>query len=190
MPRTDPAADVSKLAQVRQAERVRGRLMKSALVALLNKVEGARAVLPHLSALEAALGRRGTAAVDEVPAHWLPRIIKQLSSLPVADDEHELQDLLSRLCRALARHQLGPQGPSFEAATAAEPQPDMDESTDHGLKFSLQDKIDVQELGHSTFLEEFATIAAAAEVADTPTTAPARQRDTNTETADFELQPR
>lgn len=76
---------------------------------LLDQVPGSRRALPHLAALEDGLGRRGASAAEQVPPHWLGRIVNQLGSLPLREDDHELQDLLSRLSRALAEHQRPPQ---------------------------------------------------------------------------------
>ncbi len=83
------------------ADRVRGRLMQQSLKALLDRVRGAREVLPHLAALELALGGQGSGAIDKVPPHWLARICSQLSSLPLPENDPPLQDLLARLLGAL-----------------------------------------------------------------------------------------
>ena len=82
-------------------DRVRGRLMQQSLAALLDRVRGAREVLPHLAALEQALGQQGSRAIDRVPPHWLAKICSQLSSLPLPEDDGPLQDLQSRLLAAL-----------------------------------------------------------------------------------------
>jgi hypothetical protein len=105
------AADPQALAltQARAQDRIRGQMMQVALKRLLDQVPGSRRALPHLAALEDGLGRRGACAAEQVPPHWLGRIINQLSSLPLREDDHELQELLSRLCRALADHQRPPQ---------------------------------------------------------------------------------
>jgi hypothetical protein len=79
------------------ADRVKGRLMAQSLGQLLDRARGAREVLPHLAALERSLQERGLAALDTVPPHWLGKIASQLSSLPAADDDAPLQELLQRL---------------------------------------------------------------------------------------------
>ncbi|MDE2082144.1 MAG: hypothetical protein KGI90_12380 [Burkholderiales bacterium] len=82
-------------------DRVRGRLMQQSLAALLDRVRGAREVLPHLAALEQALGQQGSRAIEKVPPHWLAKICSQLSSLPLPEDDVPLQDLQTRLLAAL-----------------------------------------------------------------------------------------
>lgn len=79
------------------AERVRGRLMQQSLRRLLDRVRGAREVLPHLAALENSLGKHGLAVIDQVPRHTLAKICSQLSSLPLPEDDPPLNDLLTRL---------------------------------------------------------------------------------------------
>ncbi len=145
MPSTSPQATPAELARARVADRVRGQLMQAALKELLDQVRGARAALPHLAALEDALGRRGAAAVAEVPPQWLGRIITQLSGLPLRDDDPELQDLLSRLCTALGRHQ---------QPTAPAPQEDA-----HPSDFHDPVCLEVREISHSAFADEFPTQA-------------------------------
>lgn len=83
------------------AERIRGRLMAQSLGQLLDRAPGAREVLPHLAALERSLLEKGAGAIELVPAHWLSKIGTQLASLPVADDDAPLQDLLARLVGAV-----------------------------------------------------------------------------------------
>ena len=100
-----PAPTSEALVQARAQDRIRGQIMQVSLKRLLDQVPGARRALPHLAALEDALGRRGACAAEQVPSQWLARIITQLGSLPLRDDDLELQELLSRLCRALAVHQ-------------------------------------------------------------------------------------
>lgn len=138
------------LARARVADRVRGQLMQAALKDLLDQVRGARAALPHLAALEEALGRRGASAVREVPAHWLAKIIVQLSSLPLREDDIELQELLSKLCRALARHQQPLPPP---------PPPPAPPEEAHPSDFHDPACLEVREISHSAFAEEFPTQA-------------------------------
>lgn len=83
------------------ADRLRGRLMQHSLTQLLNRVRGAREVLPHLAALENSLGRHGPAVITTIPGHSLAKICSQLSSLPLPKDDPPLHDLLTRLMDAL-----------------------------------------------------------------------------------------
>jgi hypothetical protein len=83
------------------ADRTRGRLMAQSLGRLLDRAPGAREVLPHLAALERSLLERGAGVIEQVPPHWLSKIGSQLASLPVADDDAPLQDLLTRLLGAV-----------------------------------------------------------------------------------------
>ena len=91
------------------AERIRGRLMQQSLRALLDKVRGARDVLPHLAALETSLGKHGTAVIADMPTSTLARICSQLSSLPLPTDDPPLHDLLTRLLDTLEAQQPTPQ---------------------------------------------------------------------------------
>jgi len=86
-------------------DRVRGRLMQQSLAAVLDRVRGAREVLPHLAALEQALGQQGSRAIEKVPGHWLAKICSQLSSLPLPEEDAPLQDLQTRLLAALQLQQ-------------------------------------------------------------------------------------
>lgn len=132
--------------------------MQAALKALLDKVRGARAAFPHLAALEEALGRRGVAAIDEVPLHWLAKITQQLGSLPLRDEDLELQDLLSCLCRAVARQQ-APRPSSGVMPGAMPVAPDDDDPID----FVHGESIEVRELSHSAFIQEFESFQSEAE---------------------------
>ena len=85
----------------RDADLARGRLMQAALKDLLNRVRGARDVLPHLAALETALGRQGVAAIGGIAPLWLSKMYSQLSSLPIAANEPLLLDLRQRLLEAV-----------------------------------------------------------------------------------------
>ncbi len=107
-----------------------------ALRDLLDRVRGARDALPHLAALEHSLGTKGFSAVDSVPAHWLAKITSQLSSLPIRDDDRELQDLLTRLCNALQIHR--------------DPPPAL-ESPRYLSDFHSDDRLEVNEISHSAF---------------------------------------
>lgn len=87
------------------AERLRGRLMATSLQAVLDRVRGARDVLPHLAALENGLFQFGVDAIRRIPPHWLPKICTQLSSLPLPDQDAQLQELLDRLMATLKENQ-------------------------------------------------------------------------------------
>lgn len=80
---------------------LRGRLMHQSLSGLLNGVSGARKALPHLAALETAVGLHGPAVVNGLSRVLLVKICSQLNSLPLPADDAPLQDLLDRLMRAL-----------------------------------------------------------------------------------------
>jgi len=83
------------------AELLRGRLMQRSLRVLLDQVRGSREALPHLAALEAALGGRGTAAIELIPVQFIGKVFRQLRVLPLPDDDAALQDLIVRLQRAM-----------------------------------------------------------------------------------------
>jgi hypothetical protein len=158
-----PSDHLAELARARMADRVRGKLMQSALKALLDPVPGARGAFPHLAALEEALGRQGVSAIDEVPLQWLAKITTQLGSLPLRDDDHELQDLLSRLCSAVERQQR-PRPP------APEPEPAGPEHDSNYLSdFHDSARMEVREVSHSQFIQEFEALRLESEtVAQTP----------------------
>ena len=128
---------VTSTARERIEDRVRGQLMQMALRDLLDQVRGARDALPHLAALEKALGQRGANAVLEVPGHWLAKITSQLSSLPIRQDDRELQELLNRLCAALQ--------------VKRDPAPAPIESPRFLSDFQAEGRIEVNEISHSAF---------------------------------------
>jgi len=128
------AAQATALAKAKAASRIRGQLMQMALRDLLNQVRGARDALPHLAALERALGQKGISAIAEVPLQWLPRITTQLGSLPIREDDRELNELLRRLTNALQVHQ--------------EPRAD---SARFLSDFNTDDRLVVNEVSHSVF---------------------------------------
>lgn len=133
--------------------------MQSALKALLDQVRGARAAFPHLAALEEALGRRGVAAIDEVPLHWLAKITTQLGSLPLRDEDLELQDLLSCLCKAIERHQSPPPVPAL---------PEVDAESNYLSDFHDSTRMEVREVSHSAFIQEFEAVRLDATLAKPP----------------------
>jgi hypothetical protein len=81
--------------------RVRGWMMQQSLAALLDRVRGTRQVLPHLAALEVALGKLGSDAVAQIPAHHLTKICQQLTNLPLPKKDPPLHELLGLLLDAL-----------------------------------------------------------------------------------------
>jgi hypothetical protein len=58
-------------------------------------------VLPHLAALEVALGRIGSDAVGQIPQHHLTKICQQLTNLPLPKKDPPLHELLGLLLDAL-----------------------------------------------------------------------------------------
>jgi hypothetical protein len=81
----------------------RGRVMQAALTALLDHAKGARKVLPHLAALENALGKKGLDVLDTISQPVLTKMYTQLSSLPLGPGDVALNELLSHLMHALER---------------------------------------------------------------------------------------
>ena len=133
--------------------------MQTALKELLDPVAGARNALPHLAALEDAIGRRGASAIGDIPAHWLAKIISQLSSLPLRENDLELQDLLSGLNRALRCHQEGSAIPAPEAPAARGASTATAATAEYLSDFHDSTRLEVRELTHSAFAEEFPTQA-------------------------------
>ena len=104
--------------QATSAELLRGRLMQRSLQALLDRVQGSRAALPYLAALEVALIEHGAAAVPEISAKGLTKIHQQLRILPLDASDGPIQDLLALVHRSLRQsarqqhtHQLSPHDP-------------------------------------------------------------------------------
>lgn len=127
-------AQITAAAKAKAANRIRGQLMYMALRDLLNQVRGARDALPHLAALERALGEKGVAAIDDVPPQWLAKMASQLSSLPVRADDRELGELLRRLFSALE----ATKAPRIEDARFLS-------------DFHTDDRVEVNEVSHSMF---------------------------------------
>ncbi|MBL8286842.1 MAG: hypothetical protein JNL85_02575 [Rubrivivax sp.] len=97
---------------------LRGRLMQRSLQALLDRVQGSRAALPHLAALEVALIEHGAAAVPAISPKGLTKIHQQLRILPLEAGDGPIQDLLALVHRSLRQqareqqtHQLSPHDP-------------------------------------------------------------------------------
>lgn len=105
---------------ITRADRLDGHLMQSALAALLDRVPGSRGVVPHLAALERALGALGASAIESIPPAGLTRICGQLASLPLPEGDRPLEELQTRLMQALARSGATTGGP-LAAASAKRP---------------------------------------------------------------------
>ncbi|MBK6470627.1 MAG: hypothetical protein IPF94_07780 [Betaproteobacteria bacterium] len=123
-------------------DRLRGRLMAQALGKLLDRVRGARDVLPHLAALERGLTAGGTAVIDRVPRPALAKLCSQLSSLPLPEDDPALQDLLSRLMDALEGRKPAASRPGLQPLM-----PDRDDRP-----FDMERTVVIQEVSHSDFM--------------------------------------
>jgi hypothetical protein len=123
--------------------------MYRSLKALLDRAPGAREVLPHLSALEAALGLNGPAAIDSASAPVLQKMYSQLSSLPLANEDQPLRELLARLLialedRAAEAKALDPRSPMQVLLQVPVPPP-----------FGADSKLMVSEASHSEFLAAY-----------------------------------
>lgn len=124
-------------------DRLRGRLMAQALGRLLDRVRGARDVLPHLAALERGLTDGGTTVIDRVPRPGLAKLCSQLGSLPLPDDDPALHDLLTRLMDALEGRKPVPVRPL--------PRPVLADRDD--LPFDMERTVVIQEVSHSDFMK-------------------------------------
>lgn len=97
---------------------LRGRLMQRSLQGLLDQVQGSRAALPHLAALEVALIQHGASIITSISVKGLSKIHQQLRILPLDPADGNIQDLLALVQRTLRRqsreqqtHQLSPHDP-------------------------------------------------------------------------------
>lgn len=126
-------------------DRLRGRLMAQALGKLLDRVRGARDVLPHLAALERGLADGGTVVIDRVPRAGLAKLCSQLSSLPLPDDDPALQDLLTRLLDALEGRKPAP------APARPPPRPVLHDRDD--MPFDIERTVVIEEVSHSDFMK-------------------------------------
>ncbi len=135
-------------------DRLRGRLMAQGLGRLLDRVRGARDVLPHLAALERGLLDGGSMVIDRVPRQSLAKLCSQLSSLPLPEEDPALHELLTRLMDALEGRKPVP--------VAAKPPPlrpvlhDRDD-----MPFDMERTVVIEEVSHSDFMR--------VSQADTPT---------------------
>jgi hypothetical protein len=120
-----------------------GPAMARSLTALLDRVTGARDVLPHLAALEDGLRRHGAAAVELVPPHGLARMTSQLTALPADAADAALMTLRTRLAVAWERVRNPP----------PEPTPTAPGNAGQFLStFINETKVEVCEVSHSAFL--------------------------------------
>lgn len=90
-----------------------GQAMSDALRALLDRVPGARQVLPYLAALESGLAAEGTGVLDIIPMPSLQRMGAQLASLPVDPADLPLRALQVALLSALSRRKGPESGHAF-----------------------------------------------------------------------------
>lgn len=131
------------------ADRLRGRLMSHALGRLLDRVRGAREVLPHLAALERGLFDGGTVVIDRAPRQGLAKLCSQLSSLPLPDDDPALHDLLTRLMDAMEGKQPAPALAPVKPRPALRPvMPDRDDRP-----FDMEATVVIEEVSHSDFMK-------------------------------------
>jgi hypothetical protein len=113
-----------------------GRAMAFALKCLLDKVPGARDVLPHLAALERALAAEGTAVLGQIPLPALRRMGAQLAALPLDLEDRPLRALQVQVQSTIARRDAPPPPPR------PDPLPYLPSSLDDG-------KLEITEVGES-----------------------------------------
>lgn len=130
-------------------DRLRGRLMAQALGRLLDRVRGARDVLPHLAALERGLLEGGTLVIDRVPRQSLAKLCSQLSSLPLPEDDAALHDLLTRLMDAMEGPK--PPPPAAEAKPRPPARPVLHDLDD--MPFDMERTVVIEEVSHSDFMK-------------------------------------
>lgn len=123
------------------ADVLRGRLMQRSLRALLDRVPGARAALPHLAALESSLLAQGAQAVRAAPAKGLAKVHHQLRALPLDPTDGAIQDLLALVQRTLREH-----------TRAAEREPRLHQLSPH----DPQSTVIITEGSESDFMEALA----------------------------------
>lgn len=140
-----PAPAPAPAAAPAGGDRMRGRLMAQALGKLLDRVHGAREVLPHLAALERGLADGGTVVIDRVPRQGLAKMCSQLSSLPLPDDDPALHDLLTRLMDALEGRKPKPPPPK------PLPRPLLHDRDD--MPFDMERTVVIEEVSHSDFMK-------------------------------------
>lgn len=128
VPPTDPA-------------RKAGRAMALSLKFMLDRVPGAREVLPYIAALERGLAAEGTGVLDVIPLPSLRKMAAQLSALPVDLDDRPLRALHVQVQQALDRRAL-PVEPPPPPRPRVEPLPYLHSSMD-------QSRVEVTEVSAS-----------------------------------------
>ncbi len=145
MPALPPTSTPAATAAPTGGDRVRGRLMAQALGRLLDRVRGARDVLPHLAALERGLAEGGPAVIDRVPRPGLAKLCSQLSSLPLPDDDPALHDLLTRLMDALEGRKPAPAPLQPVLRQVLQDRDDR--------PFDIERTVVIEEVSHSDFMK-------------------------------------
>ena len=115
------------------------RMAHRALNDLFSRQEGLRQVLPHLSLLEQALGRKGSKALRRLPAHVLQHALEQLEDLQTSENHPDIATLRTRLVETLA----------LRSVTNER---DSGPGSGPGVSASIFG-VDVQETSHSVFNE-------------------------------------
>lgn len=80
-----------------------GLAMALSLKCLLDRVRGAREVLPYLASLERGLSVEGSSVLDTIPLPSLHKMGAQLASLPVKPEDLPLRALQVQLLAAMER---------------------------------------------------------------------------------------
>jgi hypothetical protein len=102
----------------------RGQALRQAhraLRALFERQDGLRQVLPYLSLLERALGRKGSKALSRLPAPVLQRSLEQLEDLLSNENIVDLHTLRSRIIESLALRSVTTLTPPPRDSTPAKP---------------------------------------------------------------------
>lgn len=106
-------------------DEARLELIGSQLRALLKRHPKARAVLRHLSYLEAELRRHGGGALDDLPVDVLKAALQQLEGLVTNWQQEGLAELRSRLSVAVTDRAADPEATARPAAAAAAARSDL-----------------------------------------------------------------
>lgn len=125
MPPTDPAVTDTALPPSDPARKA-GRAMALSLKLLLDRVPGAREVLPYIAALERGLSAEGTGVLEVIPLPSLRKMGAQLRALPVDLDDKPLRALHVQLQAALDRRGAPRPAAAPAPAPAARPRPVLD----------------------------------------------------------------
>jgi hypothetical protein len=126
-----------------------GRAMAYSLKCLLDRVRGAREVLPYLASLERGLSAEGSGVLDTIPLHSLHKMGAQLASLPVKPGDLPLRALQVQLLAALERRAT-PQPGRRERQEPQEYQDRQDHWAGHST-FVGTGRLEVMEVGASQF---------------------------------------